>query len=38
MPISRGTVVRLDYELKDADGELLEDEGAQLDLNLVATG
>lgn len=31
MPINRGTVVKLDYELKDGDGELLEDEGAQLE-------
>ncbi|HUL94660.1 MAG TPA: peptidylprolyl isomerase [Usitatibacter sp.] len=31
MPIKRGMVVRLDYELKDCDGELLEDEGAQLE-------
>ena len=31
MPIDRGTVVKLDYELKDRDGELLEDEGAQLE-------
>jgi FKBP-type peptidyl-prolyl cis-trans isomerase SlyD len=30
MRIERGTVVRLDYELKDSEGELLEDEGAQL--------
>jgi FKBP-type peptidyl-prolyl cis-trans isomerase SlyD len=30
MRIDRGTVVRLDYELKDSEGELLEDEGAQL--------
>jgi FKBP-type peptidyl-prolyl cis-trans isomerase SlyD len=31
MPIDRGTVVKLDYELKNGDGELLEDEGAQLE-------
>jgi len=31
MPIDRGTVVTLDYELKNGDGELLEDEGAQLE-------
>jgi FKBP-type peptidyl-prolyl cis-trans isomerase SlyD len=30
MPIDRGTVVTLDYELKNSEGELLEDEGAQL--------
>jgi FKBP-type peptidyl-prolyl cis-trans isomerase SlyD len=30
MRIERGKVVRLDYELKDCDGEQLEDEGAQL--------
>ncbi|HEX7605762.1 MAG TPA: peptidylprolyl isomerase, partial [Usitatibacter sp.] len=31
MPIERGSVVKLDYELKSSDGELLEDEGAQLE-------
>jgi FKBP-type peptidyl-prolyl cis-trans isomerase SlyD len=31
MPIERGTVVKLDYELKNGDGEPLEDEGAQLE-------
>jgi FKBP-type peptidyl-prolyl cis-trans isomerase SlyD len=31
VPINRGTVVKLDYELKDGDGELLEDEGAHLE-------
>ena len=31
MRIERGKVVRLDYELKDCDGEQLEDEGAQLE-------
>ena len=31
MPIDRGSVVKLDYELKASDGELLEDEGAQLE-------
>ena len=31
MPIDRGTVVTLDYELKNGDGEPLEDEGAQLE-------
>src|ERR1017187_5943118 len=31
MPIDRGTVVKLDYELKNGDGEPLEDEGAQLE-------
>jgi FKBP-type peptidyl-prolyl cis-trans isomerase SlyD len=31
MPIDRGTVVTLDYELKNGDGELLEDEGARLE-------
>jgi FKBP-type peptidyl-prolyl cis-trans isomerase SlyD len=31
VPINRGTVVKLDYELKDGNGELLEDEGAQLE-------
>jgi FKBP-type peptidyl-prolyl cis-trans isomerase SlyD len=30
MPIGRGTVATLDYELKTSDGELLEDEGASL--------
>ena len=30
MRIERGTVVTLDYELKDADGALLEEEGATL--------
>jgi FKBP-type peptidyl-prolyl cis-trans isomerase SlyD len=30
MRISRGAVVTLDYELKNADGEALEDEGAQV--------
>jgi len=31
MRIDRGTVVRLEYELKDGDGELMEDEGAELE-------
>src|ERR1700750_614958 len=31
MPIDRGKVVRLEYELKNSEGELLEDEGAQLE-------
>src|SRR3982751_6985104 len=31
MRIEKGRVVRLDYELKDSEGELLEDEGAQLE-------
>jgi FKBP-type peptidyl-prolyl cis-trans isomerase SlyD len=31
MPIDRGTVVALDYELKDSDGRPLEDEGASLE-------
>jgi FKBP-type peptidyl-prolyl cis-trans isomerase SlyD len=31
MPIERGSVVKIDYELKASDGELLEDEGAQLE-------
>ncbi|HXF77405.1 MAG TPA: peptidylprolyl isomerase [Usitatibacter sp.] len=31
MPINRGMVVKLDYELKDCDGESLEDEGAQME-------
>jgi FKBP-type peptidyl-prolyl cis-trans isomerase SlyD len=31
MQISRGKVVKLDYELKDADGQQLEDDGAQLE-------
>lgn len=31
MPIDRGTVVTLGYELKNGDGEPLEDEGAQLE-------
>ena len=31
MRIESGRVVRLDYELKDCDGELVEDEGAQLE-------
>ena len=31
MPIDRGTVVTLDFELKTSDGEPLEDEGAQLE-------
>ena len=31
MPINRGMVVKLDYELKDCDGEALEDEGAQME-------
>ena len=31
MPIERGSVVKLHYELKASDGELLEDEGAQLE-------
>jgi FKBP-type peptidyl-prolyl cis-trans isomerase SlyD len=30
MQINRGKVVTLDYELKNADGEALEDEGAQV--------
>jgi FKBP-type peptidyl-prolyl cis-trans isomerase SlyD len=30
MQINRGTVVTLDYELKNADGEALEEEGAQV--------
>jgi FKBP-type peptidyl-prolyl cis-trans isomerase SlyD len=30
MRIEKGRVVRLDYELKDCDGEVLEDEGAGL--------
>jgi FKBP-type peptidyl-prolyl cis-trans isomerase SlyD len=30
MQINRGTVVTLDYELKNAEGEALEDEGAQV--------
>jgi FKBP-type peptidyl-prolyl cis-trans isomerase SlyD len=30
MQINRGKVVTLDYELKNADGEALEDEGAQI--------
>lgn len=30
MPIERGTVVTLDFELRNARGEPLEDEGAQL--------
>lgn len=30
MQISRGKVVTLDYELKNGDGEALEDEGAQV--------
>ncbi len=31
MQISRGKVVKLDYELKDGDGQQLEDDGAQLE-------
>ena len=31
MQIDRGKVVKLDYELKDSEGETLEDEGAQLE-------
>ncbi len=31
MRIERGKVVKLDYELRDADGQALEDEGAQLE-------
>ena len=31
MPINRGMVVKLDYELKDCDGEALEDDGAQME-------
>jgi FKBP-type peptidyl-prolyl cis-trans isomerase SlyD len=31
MQINRGKVVQLDYELKDCDGQALEDEGAQLE-------
>ena len=31
MRISRGKVVKLDFELKDCDGQLLEDEGTQLE-------
>jgi FKBP-type peptidyl-prolyl cis-trans isomerase SlyD len=31
MPIDRGSVVTLDYELKNGDGEPLEDEGARLE-------
>jgi FKBP-type peptidyl-prolyl cis-trans isomerase SlyD len=31
MPIKRGSVVKLDFELKASDGEPLEDEGAQLE-------
>jgi FKBP-type peptidyl-prolyl cis-trans isomerase SlyD len=31
MRIEKGRVVRLDYELKDADGDQLEDEGAHLE-------
>jgi FKBP-type peptidyl-prolyl cis-trans isomerase SlyD len=31
MRISRGKVVKLDYELKDCDGRQLEDEGARLE-------
>lgn len=31
MQINRGKVVKLDYELKDSDGQALEDEGAQLE-------
>ena len=30
MRIDRGTVVQLSYELKDCDGQLLEDEGAEM--------
>jgi FKBP-type peptidyl-prolyl cis-trans isomerase SlyD len=31
MPISRGKVVKLDFELKDSAGAALEDDGAQLE-------
>src|ERR1700687_2323915 len=31
MRISRGKMVKLDFELKDCDGQLLEDEGARLE-------
>ena len=31
MRIDRGKVVKLDYELRDSDGQPLEDEGAQLE-------
>jgi FKBP-type peptidyl-prolyl cis-trans isomerase SlyD len=31
MQIDRGKVVKLDYELKDSEGQVLEDEGAQLE-------
>jgi FKBP-type peptidyl-prolyl cis-trans isomerase SlyD len=31
MQIDRGRVVKLDYELKDSEGQALEDEGAQLE-------
>jgi FKBP-type peptidyl-prolyl cis-trans isomerase SlyD len=31
MPIERGSVVRLRYELRDCDGQQLEDEGAELE-------
>jgi FKBP-type peptidyl-prolyl cis-trans isomerase SlyD len=31
MQIDRGKVVKLDYELKDSEGQALEDEGAQLE-------
>ena len=31
MRIEKGRVVRLDYELKDRDGEQLEDDGARLE-------
>src|SRR5260221_2062577 len=31
MQISRGKAVKLDYELKDGDGQQLEDDGAQLE-------
>jgi FKBP-type peptidyl-prolyl cis-trans isomerase SlyD len=31
MQIDRGKVVKLDYELKDSEGDALEDEGAQLE-------
>ena len=31
MPINRGMVVKLDYELKDCDGQSVEDEGAQME-------
>ena len=31
MRIEKGRVVRLDYELKDSDGDPLEDDGAQLE-------